>query len=303
MTKIGKRNRIATLIFVIAVIIAFMPFVAGQKAHAMAEFKLKQTELTFTADSDEYEAINIEDGSCSIKSCEVDDPSIISIVNHDTYVYVWPEKAGTTVLTLTGNDGKSIPVNVTVTEEAISGKVMFKTRITKCWYGTKKLKIESIEGTEGTVKVGKDTYEFTIGNSGEKTIKLKKVYPLNTKVIVTAVNGSFTKKISTKLSSWTQVNSVKAYKKNIILRVFNVHKGDIVKVTYKGRTYSKKISTDKDGKECEITFKTRNSVSKTASLKLKIVNKSKKSLFGEKAKLKDGEFDYLETGEDDPNEE
>ena len=62
------------------------------------------------------------------------------------------------------------------------------------------------------------------------------------------------------------------------------------------------LTLEIDGKEYKFTLKAKKKVSKTATLKIKVVNKSKKTLFSEKFRLKNGEFDYLETAEDSADE-
>ena len=309
-----SKKRIVTILCALVVILMIIPFVSGQKAHAMANFELDRTELTFTAESDEYETIAITKDSCSIKSLKNNDPDIFTAVikngyystGKDDYMYIWPLKEGTGTMTVTGVDGTDITVTIIVKAEALQSQVQDKTYIRHCWYGTKKLVVESINGASGTVKVGKDKYKFSVGSSGKTTVKLKKVYPLNTKVKLTAKCGIFEKKVSEKLTSWTQINYVKASKKKLKLTLDNVHKGDVVKVTYKGKTYTKKIKKDKDNKTYKTTITVKNSLTKKAKLTLKIVNKDKKTLFSEKVKLKNWEFDYNPEPDDDytdPNEE
>ena len=302
-----SKKRIVTVLCALAMILMIMPFVSGQKAHAMPDLKLDKTELTFTAASDEYEAIYCTADSCAIKSIKNNNPDIFTAViktgnltpGADDYMYIWPLKAGTGTLVVTGMDDKTITVTITVKAEALQSQVQSKTYIRHCWYGTKKLIIESVEGASGTVKVGKDKYKFSVGSSGKTKVKLDKVYPLNTTVKLKATCGEFEKKISEKLTSWTWIEYVKASKKKLALTLENVHKGDVVKVTYKGKTYTKKITKDKDDKEYKITINVKSKLTKKAKLTLKIVNKNKKTLFSEKAKLKNWEFYYNEIEDDD----
>ena len=74
-------------------------------------------------------------------------------------------------------------------------------------------------------------------------------------------------------------------KKKIVIETYNVHKGDIVKFTYKGKTYSKKITKNKDTKSYNVTIRPKKPLIKNASVTFTIVNKDKKTLFKLKTKL------------------
>ena len=112
-----------------------------------------------------------------------------------------------------------------------------------------------------------------------------------------------TYKKTVKLASGTWVPKASGKKKKLTLTVSNPHKGDVVKVTYKGKTYSKKIKKDKDGKLYKVTFTLKKKLKKNSSFKVVILNKDKKKLDSENIKLTNWKYEYVEPEEDTGSEE
>ena len=202
--------------------------------------------------------------------------------------------------------GNKTTIHVTVKPRYIVKKIEHLTNISNVWYGTKKLTISSALGASGKVVIGKDTYKFKIPKKGEEeyhsfastTVKLKKVYKLNAKATVSltvksnGVKCTYKKKV--KLASATWVPNASGKKKKLTLTVSNPHKGDVVKVTYKGKTYSKKIKKNKDGQLYKVTFALKKKLKKNSSFKVVILNKDKKALYKETLPLTNYRYEYVD---------
>ena len=240
----------------------------------------------------------------------------VATASIDTFIMsINPVGVGECDVTAIDEDGNEATIHVTVKKKYIVKKIGHLTNIANVWYGTKKLSIQSALGASGKVVIGKDTYKFKIPEKGEEeyysfagtTVKLNKVYKLNTKAKVSltvksnGVNCTYTTKV--KLASGTWVPKASGKKKKLTLTVSNPHKGDVVKVTYKGKTYSKKIKKDKDGKLYKVTFALKKKLKKNSSFKVVILNKDKKVLNKETLKLTNYKYEYVEPEEDTGSEE
>lgn len=183
----------------------------------------------------------------------------------------------------------SIPVSAASLKE--------DTLVDGMWYGSKKITVYSRPGTKGTIKIGNDKYKFKTkrdkksSSDGKAVIKLKKVYKLNTKVVYTAKYGNEKFTFKDKMDSYTDVSEAKAKGKKIKVITYNVHKGDKVKLRIGGKTYTRKIKHNHDGKLYTITFNTKKKIPGNASFRVKFINKSGKTLSNYKYKLTDGRFE------------
>ena len=303
----SRKRFFAILIALIMIAMAF-PFMPGRAAHAFSDFALDTDHVEFYKGSEDVADIRIGSDSYNIDpdTVNVADESIATAKAGSNYIYVYPKGVGKTTLTVTAVDGVStLTVEITVDADFFQGILENNTYLNNCWYGTKKIYVVSEPGVEGTVKIEGKTYDFTVGSSGKAKIKLKKIYPLNTKVSVKAKWHGFTYKFKAELKSETSVNYAKASKKKIVIDVDNAHKGDIVKFTYAGKTYTKKITKDKDNKITKITFKTKKKIAKNGKVVFTILNKNKKTLCKIKTKLDQGiympedESIYDDTYDDD----
>ena len=220
---------------------------------------------------------------------------------------IHPQGVGKCDAIATDAKGKKAVIHVTVEKSFIAAKLKHYTKLNNTWYGTKGIKVESLLGATGKLKISGKTYKFTIpkkGNyiTGEKRIKINKVFKLNTKVTCTvSVKSNGTKVTATvkdKLSGLTAIDTAVAKKKTLTLNIFNLHKGDTVKVRYKGRTYSKKIKKDKDNKYSKVKFTLKKKPAKNASFTVTINNKDKKKLSKEKITLTNWKYEYVDEDED-----
>jgi hypothetical protein len=115
-----------------------------------------------------------------------------------------------------------------------------------------------------------------------KTIKLSKVYKLGTSIKLTLKKNGATYSKTYKIYSGTALHSVKATKNKLKVKVYNLHKGDIVKVTYKSKTYTKVMKKSYNSKYHTVTFTPKKKLTKKSSLKCQILNKNKKVLVKKK---------------------
>ena len=189
-------------------------------------------------------------------------------------------------MTITGTDGTTATITVTVDAAYMRGILAGEVGIGNAWYGTKKLVITGEPVTTGKVVIGGKTYKFTIkAGTTKAVVKLAKVYPLNKayKVTFNKYNVAYVK--SGKLKSNTRMESTWVTGKKVYVKCFNLHKGDKVKVTFKKKTYTKKIKKNYDGKDKTVVIKLKKAPKFDSKLKVKIVNKSKKKLYLKKFQL------------------
>ncbi len=211
--------------------------------------------------------------------------------------------------------GNKATIHVTVKKGYIIDRLERNTTVDNAWYGTKKLVISSDLGTSGKVLIGKDKYKFSIKQSSEwpvetAKVKLKKVYKLNTKATVyvtkksNGVSCTYKKKI--KLSSATWIPKASGKKKKLTLTINNAHKGDVVKVTYKGKTVKKKITKNRDGKDYKVVLTMKKTLKSDSSIKVVILNKDNKKLESVNIILRNGKYEYEDpdeyTGSEDEGE-
>ena len=215
------------------------------------------------------------------------DETIASVMHGSTWyttIDIIPQGEGQCVITVTGSNGTALDIKVRVTSGYTREHLLENSDI-DTYYGYKKLDISSLEGAKAVVKVGSDKYgTHSIGASTEKTIKLKKVYPLGTKYTVTfkykGVQATVTKKIKSRTSFDIAKSSRKSPKK-LKVHCTALHKGDVIKVKYKGKTYSSpKVKKDyKFQSWTWATIKVKSKFTKSSKMTIWIVNKDKKKLY------------------------
>lgn len=147
------------------------------------------------------------------------------------------------------------------------------------WYGSKKLEVYAEPETKGTITISGKTYKYDLQDKSKATIKLKKVYPLRTSIKLKANNYGVTITKSYKFKNETWLSSAFITGKKVEADCFNLHKGDVVKLTFKGKTYTKKITKNFDNRKKTVVFKLKKKPAFDAKMKVVIVNKSKKNLF------------------------
>ena len=282
-----------------------------QKTLAKDPVKFMNSSVVFSGLSDEEDAYFYNNGYEATNYAAIVDWKSTNEKVATASIEPWamsiePVGVGECDVTAIDEDGNEATIHVTVKNKYIVKKLEHLTFIGDAWYGTKKLTIESALGASGKVVIGKDTYKFKIPKKGEEeyhsfastTVKLKKVYKLNAKATVSltvksnGVKCTYKKKV--KLASATWVPNASGKKKKLTLTVSNPHKGDVVKVTYKGKTYSKKIKKNKDGKLYKVTFALKKKLKKNSSFKVVILNKDKKVLNKETLKLTNYRYEYVD---------
>ena len=202
---------------------------------------------------------------------------------------------GATTVTATGEDGSTVDIEVTVTEYYMKSMLKLKSYIRGCRYGSKKVSITSLSKVTGTLTVGSDKYKFKTGAAGEASVKLKKVYKLDTAVKCKLAWSGYTVTMKDTVLSATGFDEVKATKKKVKVDCYNLNKGDVVKLKYKGKVYTKKIK--KKRASATLVFAPKHKVKKNASLTITIKNKYKQKLYKETVKLAD--WSYYPPDDDD----
>ena len=319
-----KKSKILAILLAAVMAIAFMPLLPGNASHAVEKLKMGTSDtFPIAFDSGHYEDENewffiafdsTGQAEAKIESVTCSDTSVVAIKEWDSSSFILTaKKVGSATVKVTGKNlvdkdtDKWTPAEITydvVVEESFYQSVLkHYTWLDNAWYGTKKIEISTRDGATGTVKIGSDKYSFKAPD-GKAVVKLKKVYPLNTSVKATLNWRGVSATKSVKLYSATFPTGVKVVKKkNIKVEVYNVHKGDVVKVTYKGKTYSKKIKKDKDGMLSTVTVKSKKKLKKNATLKIKIVNAKKKTLDSQKIKLTGWEWVIPDDDDEDTGSE
>lgn len=272
--------------------------------------------VSLEADHVEYRYLNDEDDDWFWNADDSEDivdakstNEKVATVGFKAYcVTIHPVGVGKCDAIATDAKGNKATIHVTVEKSFIAEKLKHYTSLHNTWYGTKGIKVESLLGATGKLKIGSKTYKFTIpqkGNyiTGEKRVKINKVFKLNSKVTCTVSvksNGTtVTATVKDKLNGVTAIDKAVAKKKTLTISMFNLHKGDTIKVKYKGRTYSKKIKKDKDDKYSKVKITLKKKMAKNGSFVVTVTNKDKKRFFKEKIKLTNWKYEYVDEDIDD----
>ena len=278
------------------VILAFS-LAAPQAAYA-APIAFTQNSFTFVNAEDDGAWFFTTDDSVGIKSAVSSNEKVASVrtINYGILV-IDPVGAGTAVITVTGEDSSTTKLDVTVTEAYFANSLKDSSSVWYCWYGNKKLEVSSQPGTKCTLKVGKEKHSFKIGSKGYANVKLKKLYKIGTKITCTFKKGKYSATFKDKISSVTWFESVSAKKKTVKVTCYTLTKGDVIKLKYKGKTYTKKIKKSKA--YSTVKFKVKNKVKKNAKLKITIKNKYKQKLYSEAVVLDNGYYAAPDESEDE----
>lgn len=236
-----------------------------------------------------------KNGGANIVSAVPADPEILKAEFEGEDLDLIPLKKGKTTVTVTDEDGLKGVLNVTVKAEFFTSQLEGSVYLDGCWYGRKKIVVSSVKGTKVTLKVGDDKYDtLTFTEDGDQEVKLKKVYPLNTKIRATVKKGKYKVVIKRAVFSDSEADVVKVKGKTVKLTCSCMHKGDVIKFTYKGKTWKLKMKKDYDGDADYrwYTIKTNKKIPKNAKIKVKIVNKYNEKLFEGSMKLKNGQRSF-----------
>ena len=310
------RKRLLTILVAVAVVFAFTPLLPGNASHAITmqdNWGGEITELTFSNywnDNDGDIGYVVASGA-NVADVSVTPASVLSVIKFDGHISITPKKAGTATVTVTGDDSSTATIKVTVTEKYMKGAISHFTSLYNNTYGAKRLYVWTDASATGTVKVKGKTYKIKtakaddISNIVRRTIKLKSPtkIKMGTKIYLKVKYNGVTYKKTYKFVSGTSFDNVKASGKKIKADFFNLHKGDKIKIKYKGKTYTKKIKKNYPNKNKAYTFKVKKKVSKSATLTITITNKYKQTLEKQKIKLVNGTFVWPDPDEDGGEDE
>ena len=281
-----KKSKVISFIVSLCLLLTLTSFLPGNTCFAAAELKLDKTKVII--DDGEYYSVYGQNmiktltGSADITGAKSSNTSVASIKSWGSnYVEVKPVGVGSTTLTITGKNAASKTIPVTVTEQWAQDILNNNIYMAYNWYGTKKIEIIAFVKGTGKLKVGSDTYKFTASGVYDDypIIKLKKRYNPKTKITLTFTdeNGVTITKTA-KITASTYPYEINAKSKTVKVTIYNAHKSDKVYLKYKGKTYTKKVSKDKDQKLTTLSFKVKKTVTKSATMKIKILTSKKKTL-------------------------
>jgi hypothetical protein len=252
----------------------------------------------------------IASGSEKITSLDSTDKGIAYAevdINDSKFIEIIPKGPGTCTITAHGEGGGTLTFPVKVTKAFFLEEMKEEMQVWNDIYGSRKINVEvfNIPGVKVSLKIGKKKYKTRVTGSNYRTsIKLVKVYPLNTKYTMTFNYKGIKITRKDKLSSGTWVDGwsrvSKKSKKKIKISILNLHKGDVVKVKYKGRTYSssKAKRNCAFGTTTDVTVKTKKNFSATSKFRVWVVNKDKKRLCRDEViKLNNWYYDPYEDDE------
>ncbi len=202
----------------------------------------------------------------------------------DSYISVYGIKEGSCAITVqnVSNPSDEVTIPITVTSK-VTEATLKNSSIIDHYYGLKMLELSTMKGADATLKVGDDVYtDFTreeYQDHDNLTFKLNKAYKIGTKIIPTITYNGLTVQAKTvKINSATSCWGFKSSKKKakvLKVEVRNLHKGDVVKVKYKGKTYkSAKWKTDTSYETWKwVSVKLKKKMTSSAKFKVWVVNK------------------------------
>ena len=281
-----------SVLFAACLIFGIVLFAGASDVHAKVDFQdfdedgfvfsdFNEFEHSFYKEEGAEKAVSFETTNKNVAYAEADQNMFESRVN------LIPVGPGTCTITITGSEGGKISFPVTVETKYFKQRLEDYIDISEDIYGSKRMVVEtfSVKGVKVSLKVGKKKYKAKKTNSDYKAVfKLAKVYPLNTKYNLTLSYKGITIKRKGKFSSGTWVDEYakvnKKSPKKVSLSVLNLHKGDVVKVKYKGKTYSssKFKKNTKFGKTVTVTVKVKKNFKSSSKFRVWVVNKDKKRL-------------------------
>lgn len=304
MTGLFKRLSVLA-VAAIAAICVFMAF-SSCRTYAAQDLELEKYDIDFDVDFISGGSVGImrkEGCTETIKSAVADVQDVVCpfISSSKTWLFVYPIGKGETNIKVTGSEGTELTVTAKVSDAALQESLKFCSSSEDLDYGHSSIKVCSLPGAKVSVKIGNDKYKaFTLpkknNDSVSKTMKVKKgkMYNLKTKITVTFTKGSAKVTMKYKVVTASAVDLIAAKKKTVKVLCFDVHKGDKVKLTIGGKTYTKKIKKNYTNKYYTVKFKTRKNVKKNAKFKVVIRNKYKKTLHTAKDKLFRGKWEPMD---------
>ena len=249
------------------------------------------SKLVFESGSEVNEYVPTADDSCDIADASVENEKVATVeIDSPTCVIISAVGVGKTVVHLTGEDGSTFDLPVEVKTSLYSGMLKSETWLFGTYYRTKAIEVKSCPGATGTLKVGSKTYKVKVGKSGFQKIKLKKPAKMKTKVALNVKWRGVKTTVKSKIISETYVDSASASKKTITLNVYCLLKGDIVKIKYGGKTYTKKVKKNRPDTTTTLKFKVKKKVPKNAKFKVIVTTNKKVNLDKSTIKLNNGSY-------------
>ncbi|MBQ6497005.1 MAG: hypothetical protein IJI74_07540 [Firmicutes bacterium] len=294
-----KRKLRAGLIMMLCVSVALAFGVLPQKAYA----GLDKDTYTFTKDTTLWVKTTAgETISAVTKSPDTgsQDPAY-AVLEGSKYFKIYPYSFGTCTFTALDENGKIIgTVKVTVTEEALDDIFKWENAVHSVFpYGEKYLIIgadKRWEGTEYDLNIDGDSYTGTIDSTGK--VQLDRIYPFGT--IVTGKLKGYRSGVAAMYEfptsgEWAltcfcdvhvRATAKGKNKKKVKIYATNVHNGDVVKVKYAGKTYSKKVTKNFTDKTMTYTVKMKKKMKNNKWLKFRVTNKFKQEIYSFDTKMR-----------------
>ena len=300
------RTTLRSILFCLLIsitIVLLLPVINSSFSYAAPGFTLEETDVTFdgSESGNPYaeKTIFVTAGSGSVSYTESNDTSIAKVTHASNCIMITPEGPGETTIEVHGINSEEttdiVYVTVHVTSGWIKAALKYTTDIDNNYYGRKAYQIHTLAGATGELKVGGDTYSFTADSHGNAKITLKKLYKLNSKIVVTVTLGEASLTCNYKVRKNTYVDTAKVRKKapkTIKLNCYSLTKGDVVQLTYKGKHYKKTIKKNyKPGTRHTVTIKVKSKFKKSSSMTVVIKNKYKQTVSKQRVKLYKWFFD------------
>ena len=291
------KKEVIAVLFAAVMTVLFIGLLPWNSAHALTLLNDKMVLDKYgTDDTTTYSTDN-----SALKSAVSSKPSVANAVVEGSKLDIIPRKSGHAVITVTGEDDTTATLDLTITENYIGKWLKEEIYVARAIYGTSWLRVDGIPGAKGTVIVGKTKYTVkALPASGRRKIKLKNYtrIKLGTKITLKLKFDGQSALYRTKIKSSTYLKQIRGKSKIIKTQIEDLHKGDKVTLRFKGRTYTKKIRKNLLGKETWLRFRVKRKVSPSATMKIKVINKDKKTLEYRVCQLTYGVYPYDE-GEDD----
>ena len=208
---------------------------------------------------------------------------------------IYPMKAGTATITVTDFYGNEFKQKIVVQKSWINSYLNSSENGTFLYYyyehpddteiepsfeknlryGRTNLMIAARYGTKVTLKVGKKTYKTVTANH-YGIARIKKVSPakLGTKVTITCTLDGVTVKKTGKVISEAKIypNKIKAKSKKGSVDFWELHKGDVLKVTINKKVV-KKQTMKRDASRYTLKFTSKSKLKKNQVIKYEVYNK------------------------------
>ena len=278
-----------------AMCILFMPLVQ-QSSSVHAALLLEPTTLYFdgTLSYDPYEPITVrtKSDSTEISWAGSSDVNVAKVQNqYSDRVIIEPVGPGKCDIEIDGRDGSSSYVMVTVDDEWLPKALEYSTYVMELDYGDTEVEVQSMPDATVLLVVDGEEYNPVNTGSGVVTIPLTTRYMLRTSYTVTVTKGGceVTRTGRIKTDTYLEDASVKKKKpKTIKLGISNATQFDFVKLTYGGKTYSKRCK--KSTSYWSPSIKVKKKFAKNSKMTVKVINQYGQQLFKKKIKLRNWSY-------------